>query len=69
MPWGIETAVRWRRRLEKHHAPPEARVPARRVLGHLVVDLGDDAVRSGVFGPGRRSRAETLSALASIPPP
>jgi len=67
-PWGIETAVRWLRRLEKHQAPPEAHVQARRVLGHLVVDLGDDAVRRILPGVPF-AIAETVYALASVPPP
>jgi hypothetical protein len=62
--WGIETCVRWVRRLEKHGAPREAIVRARRALGHLVVDLGDDATKqmlSGIVFP----LAETLYALSS----
>lgn len=43
-PWAIDGAVRWLQRAEQHGVPPEERVRVRRALGHLVVDLGPDAV-------------------------
>lgn len=43
-PWAIDSAVRWLRRAEKHGVPSEELVRVRRALGHLVVDLGPDAV-------------------------
>lgn len=43
-PWAIDAAVWWLQRAEKQGVPPEERVRVRRALGHLVVDLGPDAV-------------------------
>jgi TIR domain-containing protein len=42
-PWAIDAATRWLERAEKRGAPREERVRVRRALGHLVVDLGQDA--------------------------
>lgn len=65
--WAIDGAVRWLRRADKYGAPKEERVRVQRVLGHLVVDLGDDATKRAssefVF-----IAAETLYGLASVPP-
>jgi hypothetical protein len=67
-PWAINAAVRWLSRAEQHGAQPEDRVRVRRALGHLVVDLGGEAI-------GKASEewtfqaAETLYGMAAIPPP
>ncbi len=42
-PWAIDAGMRWLERAEKRGAPREERVRVRRALGHLVVDLGQDA--------------------------
>jgi hypothetical protein len=42
-PWAIDAGIRWLERADKRGAPPEQRVRVRRALGHLVVDLGQDA--------------------------
>ena len=49
-------------------APPEQRVAVQRTLGHLVIDLGEDAFKKAtaawIF-----VAAETLYALSAILPP
>jgi hypothetical protein len=44
-PWVIDCSVRWLELAEKQQAPKEQRVQVRRALGHLVVDLGDEALK------------------------
>ena len=67
-PWAINAAVRWLSRAEQHDAQPEDRVRVRRALGHLVVDLGNEAVdKAGEEWTFQA--AETLYGMAAIPPP
>jgi hypothetical protein len=44
-PWVIDCSVRWLELAEKQQLPKEQRVQVRRALGHLVVDLGDEALK------------------------
>ncbi|HEX8069273.1 MAG TPA: toll/interleukin-1 receptor domain-containing protein [Pyrinomonadaceae bacterium] len=68
-PWAMDAASRWLRWAEQHKAEtaPEDRVRVRRALGHMVVDLGPEAVRHAsadwTFIP-----AETLYGLSDITP-
>ncbi len=43
-PWVIDCSVRWLQLAEREHLPKEQRVQVQRTLGHLVVDLGDEAL-------------------------
>lgn len=67
-PWVIDCAVVWLEHAEKEGRPKEQRVQVRRALGHLVVDLGDEALK-------RAQRdytflaSEDLYGLAGIKPP
>jgi hypothetical protein len=68
-PWAIACAENWLRRIEQEAVAvaPEDRVRVQRALGHLVVDLGEDAVKRAsdewTFIP-----AETLYGFSSIKP-
>ena len=44
-PWVIDCSVRWLELAEIQQLPKEQRVQVRRALGHLVVDLGDEALK------------------------
>ena len=44
-PWVIDGSVRWLEYAEKQKLPKEQRVRVKRALGHLVVDLGDEALK------------------------
>jgi hypothetical protein len=44
-PWVIDCSVSWLEFADKHQLPKEERVRVRRALGHLVVDLGDEALK------------------------
>jgi hypothetical protein len=44
-PWVIDCSVRWLQYAEKQQLPKEQRVQVRRALGHLVIDLGDGALK------------------------
>jgi len=44
-PWVIDCSVRWLELAEKEQLPKEQRVQVRRALGHLVVELGDEALK------------------------
>jgi hypothetical protein len=44
-PWVIDGAVTWLEQAEKEGRPREQQVQVRRALGHLVVDLGDEALQ------------------------
>ena len=44
-PWVIDCSVRWLELAEQQQLPNEERVRVRRALGHLVVDLGDEALK------------------------
>jgi hypothetical protein len=67
-PWAIDAAARWLDRAARAGAPPERRYAVRRVLGHLVVGLGDESVQRAkdtwVF-----ISSETLIGLSSVAPP
>ncbi|MBA3804308.1 MAG: toll/interleukin-1 receptor domain-containing protein [Acidobacteria bacterium] len=67
-PWAINASVRWLSRAEQHGAPIEDRVRVRRALGHLVVDLGGEAVDKA-SEEWTFQDAETLFGMAAIPPP
>jgi TIR domain-containing protein len=67
-PWVIDCSVSWLEFADKQQLPKEERVRVRRALGHLVVDLGDEALK-------RAQRdytffaAEDLYGLTAISPP
>jgi hypothetical protein len=67
-PWVIDCSIRWLEFAEKEQLPREQRVQVRRALGHLVVDLGDEALK-------RAQRdytffaSEDLYGLTGIQPP
>jgi MTH538 TIR-like domain (DUF1863) len=67
-PWAINACVRWLHRADEHGAPVEERVRVRRALGHLVVDLGDEAARKA-SAEWTFQDAETLYGMSAIPPP
>jgi hypothetical protein len=67
-PWAIDCAVRWLKRAETHNAPPEERVAVQRTLGHLVINLGDEAARVATNG-WTFIAAESLYGLSAVPPP
>jgi serine/threonine protein kinase len=67
-PWSIACAALWRQRLERHNAPHYARVQGRRVLGHLILDLGDRALQDALSGYAFVA-AETLFCLSALDPP
>ena len=66
-PWAIDCAERWLRWAEQNQVAPEERVRVRRALGHMVVDLGEEAVKRATaewtFIP-----AETLYGLTAVRP-
>ena len=67
-PWAIECVARWLARLERTGAAPETKTQARRVLGHLVVDLGSSSFADAAM-PGKVQTfvaSEHLYALASL---
>ena len=67
-PWAVDAAARWLDRAARAPVPPEQRYAVRRVLGHLVLGLGDEAVRRSkdtwVF-----ISSETLMGLCAVRPP
>jgi hypothetical protein len=67
-PWATDCAARWLKRAEKHGAPKEDIVRVRRALGHLIVDLGTEAVERNAADWSFIS-AETLYGLSSVPLP
>ena len=68
-PWGVETAHRWLDRAARKGGADPADVQAvRRALGHLVVDLGDDAFREATSG-FTFVASETLYGLSALPAP
>ena len=44
-PWVIDCSVRWLEFANQQQLPKEQRVQVRRALGHMVVDLGDEALK------------------------
>jgi len=68
-PWGVEAAWRWLDRAKRIPGADPAFVErVKRALGHLVVDLGEDAFKEATSG-FTFVASETLYGLASIPPP
>jgi hypothetical protein len=67
-PWAINATTRWLSRAEQHGAPMEDRVRVRRALGHLVVELGDQAVETA-SAEWTFQDAETLYGMSAILPP
>jgi hypothetical protein len=67
-PWAIHCAVSWLRRCERLGAPHEEIVRVRRVLGHLLLTLGDAAVEEAKTGYSY-VLAETLIGLNALDPP
>ena len=67
-PWVIDCSVRWLEMAEKQHAPKEQRVQVRRALGHLVVDLGDEALKRAQ-GDYTFFASENLYGLTVLDPP
>lgn len=68
-PWGIEGAWRWLERAARRGGADPADVQrVRRALGHLVVDLAEDAFREAASG-FTFVAAETLYGLSSVPAP
>jgi hypothetical protein len=67
-PWAIDCSVRWLKRAEKFGAASEDIVRVRRALGHMVVDMGEEATQKAasewVF-----VAAETLYGLSAVPLP
>lgn len=69
LPYAIEVAQRWLRRLERNGGSPEAMLQAQRVLGYLVVDLGSRSFPDAESGKAPTFVAsETLHALTSVMP-
>jgi hypothetical protein len=67
LPYAIDVAERWLRRLERNGGSPEAIVQTERVLGYLVVDLGSRSFPDAESGKAPIYVAsETLHALASL---
>ena len=65
-PWAINAAQSWLRRADKVGAPVEERVRVRRALGHLIIDLGGEALKK-YKAEWTYQAAETLYGLTSIP--
>lgn len=67
-PWVIDCSVRWLEYADKRQLPKEQRVQVRRALGHLVIDLGEEALKRA-----RRDytffASEDLYGLTAIAPP
>lgn len=68
-PWVIDCAVTWLERAEKEGRPKEQQVQVRRALGHMVVDLGDDALNRARQQNYSFFAAEDLYGLTNIKPP
>jgi hypothetical protein len=66
-PWAMNSAQLWLLRAEKLGAPKEDQVRVRRALGHLVNDLGGEAVTK-YKSEWTFQAAETLYGLSAIPP-
>jgi hypothetical protein len=65
-PWGVACSALWLHRIRAHPETPSA-TDARRALGHLLVDLQDDATR-GASNAYPWTAAELLVALDVVPP-
>jgi hypothetical protein len=67
-PWAIDCSVRWLKRAEKYGAASEDIVRVRRALGHMVVDLGEEATHKATT-EWAFVAAETLYGLSAVPIP
>ena len=67
-PWAVDCAARWLARGERRGAPHDEVVRTRRVLGHLVLDLGEAAVVDAKSG-FTYVIAETLIGLEAVAEP
>ncbi|PYS93585.1 MAG: hypothetical protein DMF64_04065 [Acidobacteria bacterium] len=67
LPWAIDAAQGWLTWAEQHNAPPEERTRVRRALGHMVLQMGNDAVKRASTDWTFIS-AETLYGLSEIKP-
>ena len=71
-PWAIDCATRWLNRSAGSPLSTQERVELQRLLGHLILSLGDAAIAEATKGgpKGWTFRAsETLYGLSSIPLP
>jgi MTH538 TIR-like domain (DUF1863) len=66
-PWAVDCAARWLRSENARLAAPEDRVAVERSLGHLIVELGPEAVAAAERG-WTFVAAEALYGLSAIPP-
>jgi hypothetical protein len=67
-PWVIDCSVSWLEFAGKHQLPKVERVRVRRALGHLVVDLGDEALKLAQHDHTFFA-SEDLYGLSAISPP
>jgi hypothetical protein len=67
-PWAIDASVRWLARSEKRGGSKEEQVRVRRSLGHLLVDLGPEAVNKARTD-WTFTDAELLYGLSNVPGP
>jgi hypothetical protein len=67
-PWAIDCAVRWLKHADKFGAAREDLVRVRRALGHMVVDMGDEATQRAA-SEWTFVAAETLYGLSAVPLP
>jgi hypothetical protein len=67
-PWAVDCAARWLARCERRGAPGDEIVRTRRVLGHLVLDLGEAAAADAKNG-FTYVTAETLIGLEAVAGP
>jgi hypothetical protein len=66
-PWAVSCAARWLRRQERHGAPAAEPETTRRILGHLVLEVGRE--RRALWTSGATFlAAETLYGLTALPP-
>jgi MTH538 TIR-like domain (DUF1863) len=66
-PWAVDCAVRWLYRSAGSPESTQERVDIQRLLGHLVLELGDEAVANATK-QWTFSASETLYGLSSIHP-
>jgi|GEM_PF-2430984 len=66
-PWGVNCCTWWLHHAQKHGASPADITQVRSVLGHLLVDLGEEAETRNVTGY-TFIPAERLYCLATLPP-
>jgi hypothetical protein len=66
--WALVTSVLWLERHKKHPASSHDVQSVNRVLGHLVMDIGEPIVNMNLVG-WTFNAADDLHGLSSIPPP